>query len=128
MPEEIKKELSQRIRKIRKANNLNQEAFASKTDVSKDHVSKVENGRLYPNFDLLQNLRNKFDVNLNWLIAGAGKMNFKTYETQQNVRTVGEDDPEYLTFKEKYIEVMEENRKLNEKLRYYMEKENEKKA
>ena len=62
-------ELSEKIQKIRKNNNLTQEEFAERLFVSRTAVSKWETGRGIPNIDSLQMISKEFNVQLDQLLS-----------------------------------------------------------
>ena len=55
---------SEKLTKLRKENNLSQEALADKLDVSRQSVSKWESGQTYPEMDKLLTLCKLFNVTL----------------------------------------------------------------
>ena len=55
---------SEKLTKLRKENNLSQEALADKLDVSRQSVSKWESGQTYPEMDKLLTLCKIFNVTL----------------------------------------------------------------
>ncbi len=55
---------SEKLQKLRKDNNLSQEALADKLDVSRQSVSKWESGQTYPEMDKLITLCKIFNVTL----------------------------------------------------------------
>jgi transcriptional regulator with XRE-family HTH domain len=75
----MKKEthVSERVRAIRKALDLNQKEFAEGLQAAGSSVSDVENGKYTPNFDLIRNLVKEFKVNIDYLLFGEGEMFMK---------------------------------------------------
>ena len=63
-----------RIKKIRQALSLSQEEFGSFFEITKQYVSLLEKDKTFLNNEKLTILVEKFNVNLNWLIAGKGEM------------------------------------------------------
>ncbi len=55
---------SEKLTKLRKENNLSQEALADKLDVSRQSVSKWESGQTYPEMDKLLTLCKLFNITL----------------------------------------------------------------
>ncbi len=55
---------SEKLQKLRKENNLSQEALADKLDVSRQSVSKWESGQTYPEMDKLLTICKIFNVTL----------------------------------------------------------------
>ena len=61
--------LSDNLKKIRKDNNLSQEALAEKLGVSRQAVSKWESGLAYPEMDKVIQICNMFDLNIDELFV-----------------------------------------------------------
>ncbi len=64
----------QKIQKIRKKLKLSQEEISTQVGISYRAYTSYERGDRKPSFDFLESLVNKFNVNLNWLIANNGEM------------------------------------------------------
>ena len=62
------------IKKLREKNDLTQEAFAEKIYVSRQAVSKWENGRGVPDIENILSISERFDVSLDELIKGNQKI------------------------------------------------------
>ena len=60
--------LSENLKKIRKDNNLSQEQLAEKLGVSRQSVSKWENGEAYPEMDKVLQLCKMFNLNIDELL------------------------------------------------------------
>ena len=70
-----------RLKKIRKAKGLTQQAFGELISVSKQAVANIECGHSNPSLDFISKLIENMDINSNWLIAGKGEMfNAPKYE------------------------------------------------
>jgi transcriptional regulator with XRE-family HTH domain len=63
--------LGERIRGIRKTNQLNQIEFANMIGVSQGTLSELEQDKYKPSVDILIAIQNKFKVDLEWLIIGS---------------------------------------------------------
>ena len=61
-------DLSEKILKLRKANNLSQEQLAERLGVSRQSISKWESGQSAPDIDRLSLLGDIFNVTLDYLI------------------------------------------------------------
>ncbi len=61
-------ELSEKILKLRKANNLSQEELAEQLDVSRQSISKWESGQCTPEVEKLSMLSNIFNVTIDYLL------------------------------------------------------------
>lgn len=75
----------ERLKQIRQALRLSQDEFGKKLNVSKQYVSNLEAARNFLNNEKLVSLLVDFNVNINFLLAGVGKM-FITpeYDTVKN--------------------------------------------
>ncbi|MCT4604171.1 MAG: helix-turn-helix transcriptional regulator [Marinifilum sp.] len=60
----------QRLKEIRKQENLTQEEFAKKLEVSRSYIAGVERGVREINTQMLKNLKDKFAVSSDWLLFG----------------------------------------------------------
>jgi transcriptional regulator with XRE-family HTH domain len=74
MKNELKKEIGQRMRKIRKALGYTQEQMVSYFYIGRANYSRIEKGEVHPGALILNTLRLKFNVSLDWLITNNGKM------------------------------------------------------
>lgn len=63
-----------RLQKIRKKLKLSQEEIADETNITYRAYTSYERGDRKPSFEFLVKLVEKYNVNLNWLIAGKGEM------------------------------------------------------
>ncbi|WP_042166860.1 helix-turn-helix domain-containing protein [Paenibacillus gorillae] len=65
--------LGERIRGIRKNNQLNQIEFANMIGVSQGTLSELEQDKYKPSVDILIVIQDKFKVGLEWLIIGSAE-------------------------------------------------------
>lgn len=63
-----------RLRKLREELGHSQKEFADILGTSNQLISRYEIEALGVNYEFLQNLHNKTQVNLNWLVVGVGEM------------------------------------------------------
>ncbi len=63
-----------RFKKIRTALNLSQEVFGKNIGLSKSGISAVENDKTFVSLDILTTLFIDYNINLNYLVCGAGTM------------------------------------------------------
>ncbi|MGN1276771.1 MAG: helix-turn-helix domain-containing protein, partial [Floccifex sp.] len=63
-------EFSQRIKSLRKENNLTQEQLAQSLHVSRQAVSNWENNRNLPDIEMLIQISSVFDISLDELLTG----------------------------------------------------------
>jgi len=71
MPEN---QIKDRLKKIRDYTGLSQQEMADKLEVLVTTISKYERGIINPASNFLIKINSLFNVNLNWLITGQGKM------------------------------------------------------
>ena len=69
--------IGERIKKLRKAENLTQQAFAEKICVKRNTVATYEMGRSIPADSAISLICREFNVNENWLRTGEGEMFIK---------------------------------------------------
>lgn len=67
--------INERIRIIRKMNNLNQQQFAQILGVSQTHISKIEAGKDAPSRKLLKSICIEFNINPGWIESEIGNIN-----------------------------------------------------
>lgn len=67
-------ELGRRITELRKTNNLTQEGLAERCNVTRQTISNWENGKSYPDLEMLVFISDSFDISLDALVKGDGKM------------------------------------------------------
>lgn len=75
--------VGERIKIIRKMNNIKQKEFAERVSVSASYISKVESGKEVPTEMLLKLIALDFKVSLEWLRDGTGEMkeHYKGFDT-----------------------------------------------
>ena len=69
-----KKDLADRLVAIQKALNLKAYEFAKRLDTTPGFVSELESGKRMPGHKTLYSLKDKLDVNIDWLFTGIGPM------------------------------------------------------
>lgn len=62
--------IGDRIKQIRKINDLNQIEFANTIGISQGTLSDIENERCNPSVETLLSLKKKYATDLNWLLSG----------------------------------------------------------
>ena len=60
---------SERLKELRKRNNLTQQELADKVGTNRVNVTRWETGRTEPNFETLIKLADLLDVSLDWLFG-----------------------------------------------------------
>lgn len=66
--------MNQRLKTIRKSNNMNQEEFGRKLGVTKTAVSKMELGTYNITDSMIKLICKEFNINEDWLRRGEGEM------------------------------------------------------
>jgi len=66
--------IGSRFQQIRESMRLNQEAFASELGVSRNTLSRWEKDQGTPSAKALEVLREKYSINVEWLLSGEGDM------------------------------------------------------
>lgn len=91
---ELKKDVGIRMRKIRKALGFTQNKMVSFFDIGRANYSRIEKGEIFPGAAILNTLRMKFEVSLDWLLTGNGQMLLPSTEItnkeKQNVINLGD--------------------------------------
>lgn len=75
--------MKDRIKIIRKKENLSQEAFAKKIAVSRSAICKMESGENSPSDQTIELICRIFSVNENWLRSGNGEAYKKRTRNQE---------------------------------------------
>jgi transcriptional regulator with XRE-family HTH domain len=85
--------LADRLKELRKSNDLNQAELGKVLGVGKTTISMYENGNSTPNDEIKLKIAEYFDVSLDYLL---GKTNIKNYETNNKNSTIAlHSDHEY---------------------------------
>lgn len=66
--------MKERIKKVRKSNNLTMEQFGKKIGITKSSVSLLESGKNSPSEQTLKLICQEFNINKEWLSTGVGEM------------------------------------------------------
>lgn len=64
--------IGDRIKKVRKINQLNQSQFAHILGISQTHISKIESNKDIPSDKILRTIEIEFNINFEWLKYGTG--------------------------------------------------------
>ena len=100
--------IRERCKSIRKDLGINQEKFSINLNTNQPGIADVENGRKDVSIDTMIILHKKYDVNLNWLIAGTGTSKY-----------------EYLPGEKAQIQVNEQSATLQENLKMVIDAQKE---
>ena len=104
-----------RIKELQRSLDLNSQQFAELIDVSKYNLSKYYNGSLNITKATINAIVANTGINKEWLLTGKGEMRTKprrAYPELGGASTAAEPALSY-GYREKYYEVLEENRELN---------------
>lgn len=85
-----------RLKELRLALGLSQQALADRLNVSQQTICKYENGMIEPNIDMLKTMAALFDVSVDYLIGGS------PYAYKAEERTETELNQDELSFLRKY--------------------------
>jgi len=69
------KETGQRIRQLRKEQNITQEYLANQLNITTDHLARIESGKRSCSIDVLVDLVNFFDISMDFLMFGCKYVN-----------------------------------------------------
>ncbi len=102
---EIHKNVGEKIRKIRKENNLTQTEFAKLFGITQDKLSKYETGLVGVPIEVLLKISEKFKISLNWLLKGKGgkyigkeqRLDEDIYIIAKKLQTLKERKPKYFS-------------------------------
>lgn len=62
--------IGDRVKYIRKINQMNQKNFSDQIGISQGTLSEIESNKCSPSFETLVSLGNKFGCDFNWLLLG----------------------------------------------------------
>lgn len=74
MKKELKKEIGDRLRVLRESLGLTQAEMVTHFDCGRANYSRIEKGDVFPNALILYILKTLFNVSVDWLITGEGRM------------------------------------------------------
>jgi transcriptional regulator with XRE-family HTH domain len=70
----MRQQIGKRLRLIRENIGITQADLGKKLGIQFQHVSKYERGETVPTWENLIKLNELYDININWLLTGKGKM------------------------------------------------------
>lgn len=108
--------INERIKKLRKKENLTQEEFAKKIKMSRSNYTSIETGKQKITERNIKIICEQFNVNEDWLINGTGDM-FINSESQKIEEIYKENELNSFDkmFIENYIKLNKDERKAVEK-------------
>ncbi|MBI3584240.1 MAG: helix-turn-helix transcriptional regulator [Nitrospinae bacterium] len=71
---QVKKNIGDRIKQVRKAQHLTQQAFARILGITQGFYTGIETGKYSTSNEILTCITSNFNINLNWLLTGEGEM------------------------------------------------------
>lgn len=77
------RKLNERLKKLRKALDLTQQAFADKIGMKQNTIAQYEMGRTVPSDAIIFSICREFNVNEDWLRTGKGDMFLKLSRKDQ---------------------------------------------
>lgn len=83
-------EVFERIKEIRKENNLTQEEFGNRLGVGKYAITNIELGRVEPKTSLIKLIASEFDLNEEWILTGYGEKHPEHTTDQLLARKIGQ--------------------------------------
>jgi transcriptional regulator with XRE-family HTH domain len=113
--------IKEKFKLIRKDLQLNQVSFGANLGTNQVSIADIENGRKNPNMDILVILHKKFQVNLNWFIAGTGNMKYEYQIVDQPADQPEKHDDKWKTMIDMQKETIEAQKAAIEALRNNVE-------
>ena len=83
-------EIYERIKEIRKDNNLTQDEFGDKIGVSRSVIANIELGRVDAKDHMVKLIAKEFDVNEEWIRTGEGEKYPEISSDEKLARMIGE--------------------------------------
>lgn len=83
--------INERIRLVRKQNNLTQETFAKALNLSREHISRIENEKENPSNETIETISYTFSVDKDWLLYGTGNMKNRMTKNNQHLKIITSD-------------------------------------
>lgn len=91
----VNKEAGKRIRKIRESEKLGRQKFSELTEINKETLIKIEQGKNEPSFSSLEKILGKYPKYSAWLMTGQIKEGrFQTKPIIRDEREEDEDEDE----------------------------------
>jgi transcriptional regulator with XRE-family HTH domain len=94
MKEQLRREIGQRMRKIRKSLGYTQEQMVSYFETGRANYSRIEKGEIFPGPVVLTSLKKNFNISMDWLISGIGDMFLQDPDVKKKKRNFGKNTPE----------------------------------
>ncbi|WP_246839114.1 helix-turn-helix domain-containing protein [Leptospira wolffii] len=94
------KGIGERLLQFRKSISYSQKQMAEQADIDRSYIAHVENGSI-PSSEFIIKLVNAFNISVDWLLTGTGKM------------LLPDDEHVFNKLKEEHIQFLEQLTKLN---------------
>jgi len=94
MKEQLRIEIGERIKMVRKAFGLTQEQFVENFEIGRANYARIESGEIFPGISIMNVLRSKFNISMDWLISNKGEMFLQEKKEEDIVLDYGEDTEE----------------------------------
>jgi len=91
----IKKNVGSRFCQFRRAINKTQQQLADELGIYQSTITNFEQGKTFPNLNYLYYFNEKYGLDINWLITGAGGMLLRDYRLTGNASPSLEIPPHY---------------------------------
>ncbi len=82
---DLRKQLGERIKRVRKAAQLTQERLAERTSLSVEYISRLERGVAQPSFNTLATIAESLNVTIKDFFDFEGPISFKNKQ-QEDIR------------------------------------------
>jgi len=79
---------------VRKAFGLTQEQFVENFEIGRANYARIESGEIFPGISIMNVLRSKFNISMDWLISNKGEMFLQEKKEEDIVLDYGEDTEE----------------------------------
>lgn len=105
--------LGERIKKVRRSEDLTQQKFGDRLGIKPNSVSLIESGDRNPSDQVILAICREFNIREDWLRTGAGEMSIQISRDERIAAWVGETlSAESDTFQKRFISMLS---KLDEK-------------
>jgi transcriptional regulator with XRE-family HTH domain len=91
----IKKDVGLRFCQFRRAINKTQQQLADELEIYQSTITNFEQGKTFPNINYLYYFNEKYGLDINWLITGAGGTFLRDYRLAGNASPSLEIPPHY---------------------------------
>lgn len=91
MDENMRKNIGDRIKSLRKESGLKQQEMAEYLGIGRSNYSRIETGDVLPTLKILLKLIDVFNISINWLLTGASSRFSDLGEYGDDIREMLED-------------------------------------